>query len=133
MNRTSPESIVRQHYEFIARRDRDGVLSTLSEEIDWRFPGPKEIPFAGHRVGHAAVAEFFTAIGETVEIKEFRIDELIPRGNKVVVFGFERFLVTATGKEWAVNWVHIHIVENGKIRMFSEYTDTAAISAAYSV
>ncbi|KRR22535.1 hypothetical protein CQ14_35510 [Bradyrhizobium lablabi] len=52
--------------------------------------------------------------------------------NTVVVFGSERFLVKATGKEWAVDWMQVHEVRDGRIVRFREYTDTAAIAEAYA-
>lgn len=132
MTQNEAERVVRNHYDFIAQRDRDALLETLSEDVDWELMGPKELPIAGRRIGRKEVNDFFEIIRASIDVKEFRIDEIISHGNRVIVFGFEQFLVKDTGKAWSANWVHVHTVEGGEIKTFREYTDTAAILAAYA-
>ena len=57
---------------------------------------------------------------------------MVTDGPLVLVVGRERFVVRATGKQWSVRWVQIHEVRAGRIVRFDEYTDTAAIAAAYA-
>jgi uncharacterized protein len=57
---------------------------------------------------------------------------MVADGNTVAVFGSERFLVKRSGREWAVDWVQVHEVRDGRIVRFREYADTAAIAKAYS-
>jgi len=125
-------ALVRAHYEALTRRDREAALATLAEDVDWEVMGPSSIPFAGPRHGRAAVGEFFAIIGRTVEVELFAAERMIAEGNTVVVFGRERFRVKATGRAWDVAWVQVHWIADGRIRRFREYTDTAAIAAAYA-
>ena len=50
----------------------------------------------------------------------------------VYVRGIERSRVKATGKEYAVEWVHVVATADGKITSFDEYIDSAAVAAALS-
>jgi ketosteroid isomerase-like protein len=123
---------VKAHYDALARRNLNAALDVIDDDAVWEFSGPETIPFARRWRGRSGIREFFERIRSTVEVKEFKVARMIADGDTVVVFGSERFLVKATGKEWAVDWVQVHEVRDGRIVRFREYTDTAAISEAYS-
>jgi uncharacterized protein len=121
---------VKAHYDALARRDLDAALDVIDDDAIWEFSGPKAIPFAGRWRGRSGIREFFERIRRTVEVKEFQVARMVADGDTVAVFGSERFLVKVTGKEWAVDWVQVHEVCDGRIVRFREYTDTAAIAEA---
>ncbi|WP_065756749.1 nuclear transport factor 2 family protein [Bradyrhizobium paxllaeri] len=123
---------VKAHYDALARRDLDAALDVIGDDAVWEFSGPDTIPFAGRWRGRRGAREFFERIRSTIEVREFRVMRMIADGDTVAVFGSERFLVKATGKEWAVEWVQVHEVRDGQIIRFREYTDTAAIAKAYA-
>jgi ketosteroid isomerase-like protein len=123
---------VKAHYDALARRDLDAALAVIDGAAVWEFSGPSAIPFAGQWHGRSGARDFFEAIRSTVEVREFLIERMVADGELIAVFGRERFLVKRTGKEWAVDWVQVHEVRDGRIVHFREYTDTAAIAAAYT-
>jgi ketosteroid isomerase-like protein len=123
---------VKAHYDALARRDLNAALDVIGDDAIWEFTGPPEIPFAGRWIGRGGAREFFERISSTVEVKEFKVACMIADGDTVAVFGSERFLVKCNGKEWAVDWVQVHEVRDGRIVRFREYTDTAAIAEAYA-
>jgi ketosteroid isomerase-like protein len=127
-----PIAVVRAHYDAIRNRDRAALLSTLDDDIELVFPGPPTIPFAGVWRGVEGAKRFYSAIRETAEVIEFVVEEMIAQGNSVAVIGREHFRVKATGHEWSCGWAQVHVVASGKIRSYREFSDTAAISAAYS-
>jgi len=123
--------LVQQAYSAFQRADVAGVLSTLSQDIDWLIPGPEIIPFAGRRRGPQEVGEFFRVLAETQTAVLFEPREFIASGNKVVVLGVQRWTVNATGRTYEDQWAHVFTVEDGKITQFQEYHDTAAEVAAH--
>ncbi|TWT05045.1 nuclear transport factor 2 family protein [Reyranella sp. CPCC 100927] len=123
--------VVRAHYDALGRRDRPGVLATVADDVDWQFTGPPTIPFAGAHQGRAAVAAFLATIANSVDVLAFDVERMIADGDTVVVFGREHFRVRATRRAWDVDWIQVHTVRDGVISRFREYTDTAAIAAAY--
>jgi ketosteroid isomerase-like protein len=127
-----PITVVLTHYEAIRNRDRTTLLSTLDDHVELVFPGPPTIPFAGVWRGIEGAKRFYTAIRETAEVIEFVVEDMTAEGDSVAVTGRERFLVKATGREWSCNWVQVHVVAAGKIRSYREFSDTAAITAAYA-
>ena len=127
-----PIAVVRAHYDAIRNRDRAALLSTLDDDVELTFPGPQAIPFAGVWRSIEGAKSFYAAIRATAEVVEFVVEDMIAQGDSVAVIGRERFRVRATGREWSCGWVQLHVVAAGKIRLYREFTDTAAISAAYT-
>ena len=59
------------------------------------------------------------------------LGEFVAQGDKVVVLGHYVWHVKATGKVWESDFAHVVSVRDGKVRRFQEYTDTAALGAAF--
>lgn len=107
------------------------LLEVLSEDIDWLFYGPSEIPFAGHYRGHAEVAQFFAKASETSDFLVFEPREFLPGANSVLVQGREKMRAKATGRIWETEWAHVFTIEGGKIAKLREYYDTAVMVEAF--
>ncbi len=48
-----------------------------------------------------------------------------------MALGHYAWRVNSTGREWESDFAHVFIVRDGKIARFQEFTDTAAIEAAF--
>ena len=127
-----PADVVRAHYEAIRRHDRVALMATLAEDVDWQVVGPGTLPFGGNYRGRSETQRFFSTIAGACEVLEFAVDRLVTDGDTVIALGHERFRVRATGREWDTDWVQVHVVRDGAICRFREYTDTAAITAAFA-
>jgi hypothetical protein len=107
-------------------------LNTLADEVEWFVPGPKQIlPWAGLRKGREQVAQFFAEYTQTAETQQFEPREFIAQGERVVVLGYRRDHVKATGRIFESEWVQVFSLRAGKIVSFRGYIDTAAIVAAF--
>lgn len=129
-NRTNT-AIVKEGYAAIGRGDIPSLLNMMAEDIEIRFPGPSEIPFAGTFRGHPGVGEFFQAIGTNVDIHEFEPREFFADDDTVIALGHERLTARATGTTWETDWVMAWTVRDGKIRLLREYHQTDAIADAF--
>jgi ketosteroid isomerase-like protein len=124
--------VVLDLYAAFGRGDVPAILGVLSTDVDWYFVGrPEDIPFAGRRHGHAQMVEFFTAIGQTVDVLEFGPREMLACEDKVLVLGHERVRVRATERVFESDWAHVYTIESGKIVRLREFYDTATIAAAF--
>jgi ketosteroid isomerase-like protein len=124
--------VVRAHYQAIRRHDRAALMATLAEDVDWQLVGPSTLPFGGPHRGRTETQRFFSTVAGACEILEFTADRMIAEGDTVIVLGHERMRVRATGREWNTDWVQVHTVRGNVICRFREYTDTAAIAAAFA-
>lgn len=124
-------ALVKHLYSAFTQGDIPRVLEVLSEDIDWLFYGPSEIPFAGHYRGKQEVAGFFTKALESSDFLVFEPLEFLPGANSVLVQGHERVRAKATGRIWETKWAHVFTIEGGKIVKLREYYDTAVIVEAF--
>ena len=124
--------IVKEAYAAFKRGDIPAILNTLSDDVVWFLPGQTSlVPVAGERRGREEVGQFFAALDENQEVKEFEPQEFIAQGEKVVVLGQYRWRVKSTGREFSSDWVHVFTVRDGKVAGFKEYYDTDACADAY--
>lgn len=130
MSEQDNAKIVGEIYAAFGRGDLPFVLSKLAEDVVWRHPRPADIPWGGERRGRVAVAGFFAAFGEHLEVEQFTPGRVIAREEQVIVLGHERMRATNTGKAYEVDWVHAWTLRGGQVAEFREYTDTATIIEA---
>lgn len=123
--------LVRQAYEAYDRGDIPRLLALFSRDIDWDMPEVEGISFTGKRKGVDEVADFFRQMAEQQEEREFKADEFIGQGDRVVVLGHCTYSVKSTGLDYSDKFCHIFTVKDGKIASFREYADTHRAALAY--
>ena len=123
--------VVQSLYSAFGAADVPKVLELLDPDVDWKYHGPRAIPFSGARRGRAQMAEFFRLVGESTEIHAFEPREMIERDDTVIVYGWERCTARKTGKTWECDWVHIFTVRAGKVTRLREFYDTYAKTLAF--
>ena len=123
--------VLHECYAAFGAGDMPRMLATLAPDIVWEFPASSVIPWAGRFEGHAGFTRFLDALGAHADAESFEPRHFLADGDYVVVLGRERFRVRATGKTWETEWAHAFTVVGGKITAFYEYTDTAAVEAAF--
>lgn len=121
---------VQEAFAAFGRGDIPALLNALTDDVEWRVAGPREVPYAGLWRGRQQVEEFFKSLG-TVDIEQFEPQEFITQEDTVVVLGRERFRVKATGKAVENPWALVFRLRQGKIAQFRTYEDTAAVAAAF--
>ena len=124
--------LIQEAYGYFAQGDIPSLLNTLTDDVKWSSPGPKNIlPWVGQYIGRQAVGEFFSLVNESTEFLAFEPREFVEQGNKVVALGYLNGKSKKTGRTAASNWVMVFTVKNGKISNFEEFTDTWAEVEAY--
>src|SRR5262245_8209050 len=96
--------VIRRAYEAFGRGDIEALLSLMEENIEWRTPGPADLPTAGVRRGRQEVGAFFALLNQTFEIQRFEPETFLAAGDRVVVLGSDTARVTATGKVLDEPW-----------------------------
>ena len=120
--------VVQRGYEAFGRGDMAGFLALLDANVEWKTPGPSDLPTAGTRRGPAQVGEFFGTLLGIIELEHFEPTTFIADGDKVVVIGHEKYKVKATGTSITGDWCHVFTVRDGAIVAFHEFLDTAALA-----
>jgi ketosteroid isomerase-like protein len=122
--------LVKDGYAAFGRGDLPGLLSLLAEDVVWDMPG-EGLPIAGSYRGRDGVASFFQKLQQEADILEFQPREFLAEGDRVLVVGWERMKIKATGRGADIDWVMAFTIRDGKIAKFREYTDTKAIADTY--
>jgi ketosteroid isomerase-like protein len=133
MQESQNTKLVQDAYAAFLRGDVQGVLGTLDDNIVWKAvtgAGP-DVPMAGERRGKAQVGEFFKQVGESLTFTTFEPREYVAQGDKVVALGHYK-ATTARGGRFDSDFVMVFTVRNGKITLFQEFLDSAALNAAFA-
>ena len=119
-------------YSAFGNGDIPAMLTLLADDIEWEHPGPAEIPWAGSFHGHDGVVSFFTAIMENADFVGFEPQTFVADGDRVLVVGTEMLKNKANDREWHTAWCHDYTLMGGKVTKFQEFTNTAAVAAAFA-
>lgn len=131
MNEQENTKTVKQAYDYFKSGNIEGVLSLMSNDVDWRLPNIENMPHAGTRKGLEQVTEFFSTLAEAQDAKQFDPNEFIAQGDRVVALGHYIWKVKANNREYESDFVHVFTVREGKITGFDEYFDTTPATMAY--
>jgi ketosteroid isomerase-like protein len=124
-------AIVQEAYNNFKTGDIPALLSQMSEDATWQLPEIAGVALAGKRTGRDGVGDFFATLARDQDVIEFSPGEFVTQGDKVVSLGHYKWRVKETGREFESDFVHVYTIRDGKIAVFREYVDTAAVAAAY--
>ena len=124
-------SLITQLYEAFARGDVPTVLAAFDPGIEWREAEGSEYASGNPHVGPDAIVQgvFGRLVGEW---DNFTVTprELLATPNGVVALGRYTAKNKATGRPIDAQFAHVWQMQDGKIRAFQQYTDTAQFGAA---
>ena len=131
MNEQNNIAVIQQAFACFGQGDAPGILNTLADDVIWHVAPVANVPYTGTRSGHAGAAEFFSLMAQCEDTLQFEPRDFIAQGDHVVVRGQYAARVKETGREFETYFMQVFTVRDGKITSFDEYTDTAAIAAAF--
>jgi uncharacterized protein len=123
--------IVQQIYAALKEGDFETIQSKMADDIDFLYPGPANIPYAGRRKGLDQIIEFFNILGDSVELLQFEVREFIAQGDKVVALGYEKVRGQATNRTFENNWAMVWTIRDGRAVDVDQYHDTAAVLGVF--
>ena len=121
MNEQQNVQAVREMYAAFGRGDMQGILSHISEEIQWQAHSPTDEKFARPFQGHAGVAQFFQMLNETLTMDVFEPREYIAQGEKVVAIGNLKTTLRENGDQVRTEFAMLWTFRDGKAIRFFEY------------
>ena len=121
--------IVRDFFAAMGGYNKQDLLASSAEDIEWIIPG-EDWPLAGTHRGHAGLADLLQKAFEMMEISYPEPPEFVAQGDRVLVVGFAKGKVKATNKTFEDDWVFAITVRNGKLTNIREYIDTQALARA---
>ena len=133
MQETQNTKVVQEAYAAFGRGDVQAILDRLDDSVVWNgvYGAGPHVPTSGERRGKAAVATFFKQVAEHVNFSRFEPKEFVATGDKVVALGHYT-AKTPIGKSFDADFAMVFTLKNGKVVAFQEFSDSAAINAAYA-
>jgi hypothetical protein len=121
----TPVEIVKRSYDAFERKDMEGVLGDMHEDIVWEQA--QGLPHGGVYHGLSEVKRNIFDPLDDEWWDEFSAvpDEFIGDADQVVVIGRYRGRAKGTGKLLDVPFVHIWTLRNGVAVRFRQFLDTA--------
>jgi len=131
MSTEATRAIVAQAYQAFAGRDIPALLALLSPDVEWGEADNPLIPSAGMRRGIEGVLEWLRIGQETEDIRAFEIERVLVEGDMAAAIGRTSIVARPTGKAYAMDFVHLVTVADGRIARFVEHFDTWAAAEAF--
>ena len=132
MQEAQNTQIVKNAYAAFLANDINTLLGLMDEQVIWEpvVGANRSVPNAGKRQGRASVAEFFKLTGENYQFSKFEPQEYVAQGDRVVALGHYTAKTKAGGTIDAP-FVMVFTIRVGKVTAFQEFSDSAALNAAW--
>ena len=119
---------VKNFFAAMGRRDKQGLLALVAEDIEWIIPG-EDWPLAGTHRGHAGLANLLETASKSIETST-EPSQFVAQGDRVLVVGFANGKIKATNRTFEDHFVFAITVRDGRLTSIREYIDTQALARA---
>ncbi|MFT7646388.1 MAG: ketosteroid isomerase-like protein [Candidatus Poriferisodalaceae bacterium] len=134
MQTDDTRALMNRYFEALASGDREGVLATLADDVEWQTPASAPID------GLTGAANIAQALGRDIVKQNFdtskgfeiQVHSMIVEGGMAVVQ--QRVITTArsTGTPYDNEYCWVYRCENDRIVHMNEYVDTLYAAKAFA-
>lgn len=120
---------VKAIFEAFGRGDVPFILDQLAADVRFTSHLDPVVPWAGEFSGRDDVAQFFGALGGSVEVTGHPVNGLVAQDDTVVATGDVSFRVRETGREGSSSWVYIFKLTDRKVCSYDQFNDAGLTEA----
>lgn len=133
MTQTTSAESLKSFFAAFGQGDLEGVIATFHpgahiQAVRGSTRRPGEV--YGTYAGRAGAREFITNLGATFDTQAFEVKRLGGDGDLAFAEGSFVHRVKASGKLFRSDWSLVCVIEDGKIREYRFYEDSAALAQA---
>lgn len=129
---STPETdLIARMFEAFAAQDLEAAVATVTDDSVWIHHGTRKLPSVRFE-GREGVRTFFRVNFTAFAVEYFRPLETLQAGDKVIVFGEEKFVAPGESEPWAQRWIQVYTVRDGLIARMEEFA-TSALADEYDV
>ncbi|MFT8737397.1 MAG: nuclear transport factor 2 family protein [Zymomonas mobilis] len=107
------------------------ALKSVQPDCVFEAQGPNNVPIYGIFKGHDGVKDFLSILSELFDTENFECRQWAEADNYVFSYGYMQHRVKKTNKVFKSEWALVCQTENGLIKSYKMFEDTAALQAAY--
>jgi ketosteroid isomerase-like protein len=112
--------IVKEFQKVFISGDFEALRKLVVEDVIWEVSGTEDYPFAGCYHGFERLVELFKLFGAVVaDFEEYELEEYLPQGDKVIVFGREKIRWFG-GNTFESRIIQVFTLHDKKITKFRE-------------
>jgi uncharacterized protein len=120
-------AVVQKLYDAYRTKDLPLIFSLLAPSI--QIYQSDLLPWGGLYRGYDGAQRFFAALTRHIDSR-VDVERFVEAGDQIVVIGWSRGRVNATGKPFEVAVVHVCTVAANRVTRFEAYIDTPAMIVA---
>jgi ketosteroid isomerase-like protein len=124
-------TLIKNIYAAFARGDIQMILGHVTNETDWIFEAPANVPYGGKRKGSSQIIGFFQGLDNSCTDMKLSPEQFIAQGDSVATFGRFSGMAKASGTRFDVPYGHYFQIQNGKIVHYINLSDTAVLSGVF--
>ena len=132
-NPSTSADVVREFFNAFGKGDVEGVIGTFhpqAEIVAVRKGARKEGEVYGTYSGKDGARAFIAALGSAFDTKAFSVDTVVGEGKVAFASGSFTHNLKSTGKPFTSDWALKCVIEDGKIRSYHFFEDSAAYAEA---
>ncbi|MDF2692582.1 MAG: hypothetical protein K0S65_965 [Labilithrix sp.] len=121
--------VVNEFFAAFGKGNMDGIIATFhpqAEIVAVRKAARKHGDIYGSYSGKDGAKAFVASLGGAFDTQAFSVDHVVGQGNVVFASGSFTHKLKTTGKPFSSDWALKCIVEDGKIREYHFFEDSAA-------
>ena len=122
--------VLTQFFDRLGKKQQDQVLVLFADDayiLAVRKDKLAGFPVYGEYRGTAQVESWFESLAAVFDTKSFNVRKIVAEGNTAVAYGDFMHVLKSTGREFPSEWVLIIETENGKIKTYRFYEDSAKV------
>ena len=119
------EKLLRGAYAARQRGDVDAICAMFAPDARFEMAGAQESPTTARVHGHDEFRPLLKRMIDTFEMRDHSVLAVLVEGDRAAVHWQATFRSSVTGETVKTDLVDLIGVENGKIKSFLEFCDTA--------
>jgi ketosteroid isomerase-like protein len=125
-------TIVEDFFSALGSGDDEAAVQLVTPDATFEAQGPPNVPIYGRFEGHDGVRDFIATVRELFDTERFEVRESIQSDGLAFAYGYLQHRVRKTGQVFRSEWALYCEVDDGHIRTYKMFEDTAALAAAYA-
>ena len=123
---------VEQFFACFGQGDIDGAMQWVHPDAVFEAQGPDTVPIYGRFDGVDGAKRFLGIATEMFDTEDFQFRKWAAADDFIFGYGYMQHRIRKTGRVFKSEWALVCQIEDGLIRSYKMFEDTAALQAAYT-